>query len=105
MSSYPENLRRAIRDSRQIIMELLDGAYPITVRQDELLEGLSDPGLPRPQGRGDTLKDLEYLAQLGLIERRAGRSLAGEPVIRWTLTARGKQFAEANMPWARVTEF
>jgi hypothetical protein len=103
VTRYNPALTRHIREMREIVLDLLDAAYPITVREGELVRGLADATMPRPQAEHQTLRDLEYLAGLGLIERGVVPDPADEsPVVRWTLSAKGKLFCERGKPWDRV---
>ena len=103
MSEYSEGLRRAIREVREILLDLMDAAYPVSVRELDLTRGMSAATMPRPIPAAKTLKDLAYLEGLGLAVQQVTRNPAtGEPMIRWTLTAKGKLFCERNKPWPQI---
>jgi hypothetical protein len=101
--TYSEGVQRTIREIREILLDLLDAAYPISIREADLTRGLADATMPRPIAAEKTLKDLAYLAGIGLaVQSVAAHPGSGEPVVRWTLTSKGKFFCERNKPWSKV---
>ncbi len=103
--NYSPGLQRTIREVREIILDLLDAAYPISTRESDLTEAMADATMPRPIPAEKVVKDLSYLAGLGLIEQELKPNPAGgRQVLRWNLASKGKRFCELNKPWDRVEE-
>lgn len=117
--TYAASIRGLIQWVRRTILENLDSAHPFGMPQNDIIAGLASPILPVPIDPADTLKDFDYLAQLGLIfdatapdeiaawqlRVRDNALSAGPRPVRWKLTAKGKNFIEKSMPWDRIEQF
>jgi len=88
-----------IRESRALLLDFLNAAYPKWLPEDELVDVMLD--LPDPQTADYTLRDLAYLQQRGLVERSVERHPVRphEREKRWRLAAEGKTFVERDKPW------
>jgi len=103
--SYDDEDRMRIRESRGMIVQITANAAPCGVDvEGDLVAPLCNPDLPRPQKRDWVLKDVALLDELGLI-RTPVEDIGGRRRRRAYATARGLDFFQANMPWARVMEF